>query len=213
MDTPPDLPQWISVLLASDPIWVHLLIFFLLLIEGIGVPAIPFEPVFLAEGFLISAGKTTLWEATLWGGMGNWIGNLIGYYLGAKVMNWIPEHRRAQMGVHEVQQGLSRWGGLIVITSRWMGLIRTPFILYAKTAGMSFSTYAFYSFLGAMSWVFVWQWGCYKLGEVFLEAWHHYAPWIVGFSVILAGLGVLTVLRNNRRRAAADQKMKAAEEA
>jgi membrane protein DedA with SNARE-associated domain len=202
LDIPADLPQWLNTLLQADPIWVHLLIFTLLLIEGIGVPAIPFEPIFIAEGLMITAGKTTLLEAVLWGSVGNWIGNLIGYFLGNKVMRMIPERHRAKMGIEEVRDGLKRLGGLIVITSRWMGLIRTPFILYAKSAGMSFGTYALFSFIGAVTWVGAWQYGSYKLGEVFIDKWHEYAPWIIGFSVILAGSGVWVVIRNNRIRAA-----------
>lgn len=202
MDIPADLPQWLNTLIQADPIWVHLLIFTLLLIEGIGVPAIPFEPIFIAEGLMISAGKTGLAEAILWGGIGNWIGNLIGYFLGNKVMRMIPERRRAQMGIEEVRDGLKRLGGLVVITSRWMGLIRTPFILYAKSAGMPFSTYALFSFFGAITWVGAWQYGCYKLGEVFINKWHDYAPWIIGFSVVLASVGVFVIIRNNRIRAA-----------
>lgn len=187
-----DLPVWLTTL---DPLWMHALIFVLLLVEGIGVPGIPFELVWLGEGLLIHAGKTTLIEAIAWGTLGNLLGNIIGYVLGERVMRYIPARYRSKMGIAEVRTWLSRWGGLVVIISRWFGLIRTPFILYAGVAGMPLPWYAFYSFWGALSWVGIWQYGLYLFGELFIRMWHQYQPYVIGVGVLIAILSLLSVLR------------------
>ncbi len=180
---------------ALDPIWVHLVLFSLLLIEGVGVPGIPFELVWLAEGALIHQGRVTLPEAIVWGAAGNWLGNLVGYLLGARGARLLPERARAGMGVAEVRRWLDRWGGWVVIFSRWLGLIRTPFILYAGAAGMPLGTYALFSLLGALSWVAVWQIGLWYFGEIFLELWARSQPYVIGGGLLIAGLSVWWLLK------------------
>ena len=182
-----------------DPIWVHLLLFGLLLVEGVGVPGIPFEIVWLVEGALIHAERTTLTEAILWGAVGNWLGNLIGYGLGARGMELLPERARGAMGIDEVRRLMTRWGPLVVIFSRWMGIIRTPFILYAGAAGMPFTTYAIYSAIGALSWVAIWQIGLWYFGELFLHLWEKYQPFAIGAGIVLAALSVWWIFRRSQR--------------
>lgn len=193
------MDAFLNWLTALDPIWVHLVLFALLLVEGIGVPGIPFEFVWLAEGALIHAGRVTLSEAILWGAAGNWLGNLIGYLLGERGARFLPERARNAMGIQEVRGWLKRWGPLVVIFSRWMGLIRTPFILYAGAAGMPFGTYALYSAVGALSWVAPWQIGLWYFGEVFLRVWALYQPYVIGGGLALAGVSLWWFFRRQRR--------------
>jgi len=195
--------QWLNTL---EPIWVHLVLFVMLLVEGIGMPGIPFELVWLVEGALIHDGRVTLTEAILWGGVGNWIGNLIGYVLGERGARLLPERARTTMGIDEVRVWLDRWGGLVVIFSRWFGIIRTPFILYAGAAGMPFSHYAFYSAIGALSWVAIWQVAIWYFGEVFLHLWEDYQPYVIAGGIILAIVTVWWMfMRPRRQRDKADK--------
>lgn len=183
---------------ALDPIWVHLVLFGLLLVEGVGVPGIPFELVWLAEGALIHEGRTTLLVAILWGAAGNWLGNLAGYMLGERGARLLPQRARSAMGIDEVRGWLVRWGPAVVIFSRWMGLIRTPFILYAGAAGMPFWIYALYSAFGALSWVTVWQVGLWYFGEVFLRLWAHYQPYVIAGGVALAAFSLWWIVLRRR---------------
>lgn len=192
---------WLNTL---DPIWVHLVLFVMLLVEGIGTPGLPFELVWLVEGALIHQGRTTLAEAIAWGAVGNWIGNLVGYMLGERGVRFLPPRARTMMGVDEVRRWLHRWGGPVVIFSRWFGLIRTPFILYAGAAGMPFWKYALYSAFGALSWVAVWQIGLYLFGELFLTLWHDYQWYVVGAGVLIAAVSVTLALRGRRGTAKED---------
>ena len=104
----------------------------------------------LVVSLLIHEGRTTLVTATLWGTIANWLGNIVGYYLGARGIRFLPRRARESMGIEEVRGWLSRYGGWVVVFSRWFGLIRTPFILYAGAAGMPVVPYAVYSFIGAL---------------------------------------------------------------
>lgn len=187
--------DWLGTL---QPIWVHLVLAAMLFVEGIGMPGIPFEPVWLVEGLLIHQGRTTLWEALAWGVIPNWLGNLVGYWLGERGVRYLPARARESMGIDDVREWLRKYGGWVVVFSRWFGLIRTPFILYAGAAGMPFGQYAVFSFIGALSWVGVWQVGLWLFGEAFLQAWHRYQWWVIGFGVLLAAASAWVVLRRRR---------------
>lgn len=187
--------DWLNTL---SPIWVHVVLAVMLFVEGIGVPGIPFEPVWLVEGVLIHQGRTTLLEALAWGTIPNWLGNIVGYYLGARGIALLPRRARESMGIEEVQGWLAKYGGWVVVFSRWFGLIRTPFILYAGAAGMPIVPYAAYSFIGALSWVAVWQVGLWLGGEAFIRAWDHYKLWVILVGVLVAALSVWLALRKRR---------------
>ncbi|WP_052351711.1 DedA family protein [Deinococcus pimensis] len=194
-----DLAGFATWLGTLPPGLVHLVLFVLLLVEGIGVPGIPFELVWLAEGFLINAGRTSMAEAILWGALGNWIGNLIGYLLGDRIARLLPPRARGAMNLDEVRGWLDRWGGLVVIVSRWFGVIRTPFILYAGAAGMPLGRYAFFSAIGALTWVAAWQVALWWFGEIVLKLWARYQWWIVAAAVAAAVLGFVVMGLRGRR--------------
>ncbi|MFC4452501.1 DedA family protein [Deinococcus sonorensis] len=186
--------HWLNTL---NPLWVHVVNALLLVAEGIGLPGIPFEISMLASGLLVHQHQTTLLESVLWGGLGNWVGNLIGFELGGRIMNRLPERLRGSMGVPEVQRWMARSGPWVVIISRWFGAIRTPFILYAKAAGMPLRTYALYSLLGALSWTAAWQIGLWYFGSVFIELWHRYQWYVIGGGVVV---GLIIWLVMSRRK-------------
>lgn len=198
--------HWLNTL---DPLVVHLINAALLLIEGIGVPGIPFEPPMLAAGILVHQGKTSLLESILWGGIANWIGNIGGYYLGGRGMRMLPERIRGSMGIPEVRGWLDRYGAWVVIISRWFGAIRTPFILYAQEAGMSIGTYSLYSLLGALSWTAAWQIGLWYFGSVFIELWHKYQWYVIGGVLLVLGLVYFVMSRRKKPPAEEAQAEKA----
>ena len=197
------LDHFLAWLNTLDPLLVHAINALTLLIEGIGVPGVPFEIPILASGILVHQGKTSLIASILWGGLGNWIGNIGGYYLGGRGMRMLPERIRGSMGIQEVRGWLARYGAWVVIISRWFGAIRTPFILYAQAAGMPIQTYALYSLLGALSWTAAWQIGLWYFGSVFIDLWHKYQWYVMG------GVGVLLVVAyfvlTRRRRKTPEQ--------
>lgn len=185
-------------LMNLPPILVHLMLFGLLLIEGIGTPGIPFEVLWIVEGALIHNHQTTLIEAILWGTIGNWLGNLVGYALGDRIARYIPKRARESMGIEEVREMFNKWGVGVVLFSRWMGLIRTPTILYAGAIGMPFWRYALWSFLGALSWVGIWQVGCWLFGALVLQWWDQYKIYILLFGFLVGAFGVWTVIRRRK---------------
>ncbi|MGB9791111.1 MAG: DedA family protein [Thermacetogeniaceae bacterium] len=148
------------------PSHVYFLLFTLLLIEGIGVPGIPFEAVFFAAGYYIQSGKMSFGFAVLVGSIGNLLGNLLGYWLGAMAVT--PLLRRCarsaalERGQKIAREWFERYGAAVVVISRWFGLIRTPTIIGAAAMGMRLGPYALYSAIGAFTWTLAWQYCSWK---------------------------------------------------
>ena len=161
------------------PQHIYTLLFVLMIIEGAGMPAIPFEPVFILAGYFIEQGKVNFWLAVSIATFGNFLGNMLGYWLGIKLerkfLNGLFQRwNKKQKNLVSIKKWFERYGGTVVFIARWFGPIRTPAILGAGILGMPASTYAFYSLLGAFSWTLAWQYGCWKGAAVILHYWRYY---------------------------------------
>ncbi|MDN5347665.1 MAG: hypothetical protein PWP65_1229 [Clostridia bacterium] len=161
------------------PDHVYALLFFLMVIEGAGIPAVPFEPVFLLAGYFIEQGTINFWLAVAVGTLGNFVGNLLGYWLGARpgrkfLEDLLRRWSKRQENMDLMKKWFERYGAAVVIIARWFGPIRTPTILGAGILGMPAATYAFYSLVGSFSWTLAWQYGCWKGTGALIYWWQNY---------------------------------------
>ena len=176
------LLHWLETL---NPYAVQFVNFLLLILEGIGLPAVPYEASMLALGLMIHAHTTTLWEAVLFGTIGNTIGNMIGYYIGPRGLRIIPRKTQEKLGLLQIQNLLEKHGPWMAVISRWFGPLRTLFILYARTAGLKPWPYLVCSFIGALSWTAAWQIGMWLGGVAFIAIWHRYQIYgLIGAAVL-----------------------------
>ncbi|MGY2895841.1 DedA family protein [Deinococcus sp. UYEF24] len=191
------LLHWLDTL---NPVAVHLVNFLLLVLEGIGVPAVPYEASMLALGLMTHSGRVQLWQAILIGTVGNTLGNVIGYYIGSRGLRMIPEATQRKLGLTQIQVVLERYGPWMAVISRWFGPLRTLFILYARVAGLKPLPYAACSFVGALTWTAAWQIGLWAGGTAFVQLWHRYQLYALLILAIIA-VPVFLLLRARRHRA------------
>ena len=163
--TVPAIPAWLS---ALDPAWLNAATLLLMFVEGAGVPGVPGILPMLAQAGLIETGRTTFAEAALWGILGNWLGSLAGYAFGRSGMRLLPARWRERLEGERVRGLLERYGGGLVIVSRTVGSLRTPVTWSAAPLGYPFGRFAFFSLLGALLHVLVWQYGLWKFGAALL---------------------------------------------
>lgn len=172
---------------------IYLILFSLLLVEGIGIPGIPFEAAFLAAGYFIERGEMSFISVVLVGSLGNLIGNVIGYWFGSKAIPLLlkksKDNKFSSRGQEIALYWFNRYGAMVVVISRWFGLIRTPTIVCAATMGMKPAPYIFYSAIGAFSWTLAWQYASWKGINIFLYWWSElleYASlWVVITVVVI----------------------------
>ncbi|WP_293910190.1 VTT domain-containing protein [Deinococcus sp.] len=188
--------HWLETL---NPQLVQFVNFLLLILEGIGIPFVPYEGSMLALGLLIKNGQTTLWESILIGTIGNTIGNLIGYYIGPRGLRMISQKTQKRLGLLQIQSLLKRYGPWMAVISRWFGPLRTLFILYARTSGLAVLPYIACSFIGALTWTAVWQVGMWLGGLAFIEIWHRFQTYGIA-ALVVVGVPVFLILRRRRIR-------------
>ena len=201
--------NWLNTL---NPVTVHLVNFLLLVLEGIGLPAVPYEASMLALGLMTHGGRVQLWEAVLIGTVGNTLGNVIGYYVGPRGLRMIPEATQRRLGLTQIQAVLERYGPWMAVISRWFGPLRTLFILYARTAGLRPLAYTACSFIGALTWTTAWQVGLWAGGTAFVQLWHRYQLYALLVLAVVA-VPVFLLFRARKRRAEATELEKATQSA
>lgn len=189
-----------------SPDYVYFILFILLLVEGVGIPGIPFPAAFLTAGYYIQQGRMSFIAVVLVGALGNLLGNLVGYWIGGMaVPGLLKKFRR---GEKIALIWFQRYGPAVVVISRWFGPIRTPTIVCAAAMGMPPGTYAFYSALGALSWTCAWQYACWKGVHLLTTFWGYYrrysswwADLLVAFLFAAAVLCFYFLVRGKRARA------------
>jgi len=188
--------HWLNTL---NPAAVHLINFLLLVLEGIGLPAVPYEASMLALGLMTHSGRVQLWEAILIGTVGNTLGNVIGYFIGPRGLRMIPEAAQRKLGLVQIQVAIGRSGPWMAVISRWFGPLRTLFIFYARVAGLRPLAYTACSFVGALTWTAAWQTGLWAGGTAFVQLWHRYQlAALLILAVLAVPVVVLIRVRKNR---------------
>jgi len=145
----PIIDQIIAFLRSLPPGLFHALLFLGFVAEGTSLPFIHIPPLamFLASAVLISPGKLSLLTTVLIATAGSTLGGLIAYRIGVKIAGhaqagpvttailreertWAREPHRLTM----VQRWVERYGALLALASRWLGVLRPPALL---ATGMS----------------------------------------------------------------------------
>jgi len=130
----------------------------LMVFESACVP-IPSEIIMPFSGFLVSAGKLSLFWVTLAGALGNLIGAVITYaigYWGGRpfIMQYGKYFFVREKELHHAEKFFNKWGDFAVFLGRNLPVIRTFISLPAGVAEMNFTKFAVYSFIGSIPWCF-----------------------------------------------------------
>lgn len=153
--------EWLRHLVELPPALVYGVLFLLLVLEGTGLPLVPFEPAFLAAGVLIRDGRMSAAGAVAAGTLAHLLGNLVGYLVGRRLGAAALHLHGARLGIAPERLAaalawLRRRGGPATVVSRFVGILRTPAILGAGAAGMDPRAYAAWSLLAGFLWCSAW---------------------------------------------------------
>jgi len=169
------------------------LILFVIIFAETGFVITPFLPgdsLLFAAGALIAAGNTGLSIYILAliliiaAFTGNTVNYLLGGYLGPKVFKEKNKILKLEY-YRQTHAFFEKHGALAVIFSRFMPIIRTIAPFVAGVSGMQFLKYSLYNIIGGASWIIVFLFAGYFLGNVpFFKA--HFA--LVGVVIILVSI-------------------------
>ena len=181
-------------------------------IESAAIPLpseliLPFAGWSVANGTLepLTRSPWTYWGAVIAGVVGNTVGSLLSYAIGALGGRPLLERygRYVLISSHDLEvadRWFARWGDLTVLFSRMLPIVRTFISVPAGVARMPLWRFLVFSIVGAVPWVMLLVWGGMVLGDHWQEIKHN----LRGLDYIVAGaivLGVgLFLWRHLRRR-------------
>ncbi len=189
------LLAWIaSIIIGIISSTGYLGIFILMALESACIP-IPSEVIMPFSGFLVWEGKLTLWQVTLWGGIGNLIGSiaayLVGYWGGRRAIEKYGRFVLLSPGDLEIADNwFKKYGQSAVFFSRLLPVVRTFISLPAGIARMDFKKFCFYTLLGSLPWSFILAYA----GLIAGENWDGLKVYFHKFDFLILSLIVLFVV-------------------
>ncbi|GLX66919.1 DedA family protein [Paenibacillus glycanilyticus] len=178
-------------------------IFIGMVLESACIP-IPSEVILLSGGLAAASGTISLQAVVVAGVLGNVIGSVIAYYIGAlggrRLLNKYGKYvffRHSHLV--QAEQWFTRYGAWSVFFTRNLPFIRTFISLPAGIAKMRFPTFLLFTALGCIPWNIALAYVGYKWGANadLLERYMH--P--VSYAVALLVVGLLAYWLLIKRRA------------
>ncbi len=170
-------------------------------VESAAIP-IPSELILPFAGFSVARGipepltgaPWSYWGAVVAGVVGNTLGSLVAYAVGAYGGRPLLERygRYVLISMHDLDAAdrhFRRWGDATVFFSRMLPIVRTFISVPAGIAHMPLWRFIVFSVLGAIPWVMLLVWGGVVLGEHWVDIKHS----LKGLDYIVAAVIVLGV--------------------
>ncbi|HTI60702.1 DedA family protein [Mucilaginibacter sp.] len=172
-------------------------------------PFLPGDSLLFAAGALIAAGNTGLNIYVLAlilivaAFTGNTVNYLIGNYLGPKVFK--PENKILKLDYYlQTQAFFDKHGGKAVIFSRFMPIIRTIAPFVAGVGRMPMLRYSLYNIIGGASWILVFLFTGYLLGNVpFFKA--HFSMIAVAIIIVSVLPPIIAAINSRVKKKAVNQ--------
>ncbi len=203
------IDKHLSTIISQYHALTYLILFVIIFAETgfVVTPFLPGDSLLFAAGALIAAGDTGLNIYILAlilivaAFTGNTVNYLLGNYLGPKVFK--EKNKILKLDYYlQTKAFFDRHGGKAVIFSRFMPIIRTIAPFVAGVGRMPFLRYSLYNIIGGASWIIVFLFAGYLLGNVpFFKA--HFS--LVGIAIILVSIipPIIAGLKNSSSKKAA----------
>ncbi|MBS1503327.1 MAG: DedA family protein [Bacteroidetes bacterium] len=186
------IDKHLAAIISQYHTLTYLILFVIIFAETgfVVTPFLPGDSLLFAAGALIAAGNTGLDIYLLAAVLivaafaGNTANYLIGNYLGPKVFK--PENKVLKLDYYlQTKAFFDKHGGKAVILSRFVPIIRTIAPFVAGVGRMPFGRYSLYNIIGGASWIILFLFAGYMLGNVpFFK--NHFS--LVGIVIILVSI-------------------------
>jgi membrane-associated protein len=185
--------------------WTYLILFVIIFAETgfVVTPFLPGDSLLFAAGALIAGGNSGLDIYLLAlilivaAFTGNSLNYALGNYLGPKVFK--ENNKILKLDYYlQTKAFFDKHGGKAVIFSRFMPIIRTIAPFVAGVGRMPFLRYSLYNIIGGVSWVLLFLFAGYTLGNVpFFKA--HFS--LIGIAIIVVSVipPIIAALKSRRK--------------
>ena len=205
MDLVLHLDRHLVELLARYDLWIYPILFAVIFAEtGLVVtPFLPGDSLLFAVGALAAvdtSGTLRAPVASLALGTAAVLGNTVNYGIGRAIGPPAFSGRYRWLKVEylrRTEEFFLRYGGMAVLVSRFMPIVRTCLPFVAGVGRMPFARFLAYNVVGGFSWVLLFIWGGYLFGNIpFVK--QHFG--LVTLAIVAASL-IPLILALRRRRA------------
>jgi len=205
MDLVLHLDRHLVELLARYDLWIYPILFAVIFAEtGLVVtPFLPGDSLLFAVGALAAVDTSGTLRAPLASlalGTAAVLGNTVNYGIGRAIGPPAFSGRYRWLKVeylHRTEEFFLRYGGMAVLVSRFMPIVRTCLPFVAGVGRMPFARFLAYNVVGGFSWVLLFIWGGYLFGNIpFVK--QHFG--LVTLAIVAASL-IPLILALRRRRA------------
>ena len=180
-------------------------LFFSITLETLGLP-LPGESALIASSAAAGAGKLSISHVAIAAYVAAVLGDNIGYFIGRKYGKAVTLSYGERFGItHDkyvrAEEVAAKYGPLMVISARFIVLLRQLNGLVAGSTGMHWAKFLIANLIGAALWVGFWATLAFKLGHdvsIVPWIWHHLS--LVAMVVIPALLLVIVLLYLRVRR-------------
>ncbi|MDI6717007.1 MAG: DedA family protein [Actinomycetota bacterium] len=174
----------------------------LMALESACIP-VPSELVMPFAGYMVSAGAFGFWQIVLWGTIGQTIGSIITFWIGATGGRSLLEKYGKYLlirtdHIHHADRWFERYGHKVVFFGRLVPIIRTFISLPAGMSKMSFAKFVLYSVIGIIPWTAMLAYLGFYLGEnwYILKTYFHGADVIIAVAIV----GCIAYILYNKAR-------------
>ncbi len=208
-------PEWLQpdAILERFGTWAVVAVLVILFVEcGLLIFFLPGDSLLFVTGLFIATGAiaTPLWLAIALMAVAAIAGNLVGYWIGAKVGPPLFERPNSRLvkpkHVAQTHAFFEKYGARSIVLARFVPIVRTFITALAGVAHMDYRKYARYSIIGGLAWVVLVTLLGYFLGNRFPAIEHNIeliAIIIVAISVLPIGFEILKARRERRTLAEA----------
>jgi len=205
MDLVLHLDRHLVELLARYDLWIYPILFAVIFAEtGLVVtPFLPGDSLLFAVGALAAvdtSGTLRAPVASLALGTAAVLGNTVNYGIGRAIGPPAFSGRYRWLKVEylrRTEEFFLHYGGMAVLVSRFMPIVRTCLPFVAGVGRMPFARFLAYNVAGGFSWVLLFIWGGYLFGNIpFVK--QHFG--LVTLAIVAASL-IPLILALRRRRA------------
>lgn len=189
------LSNWVMLFISSLG---YAGVFILMTLESACIP-VPSEVTMPFSGSLTILGYFNFWTVVAVGTLGNLVGSLIAYWIGAWGQEAVVRKIIVKYGKyfllseHEYDQS-ERWfrkhGEIIVFASRILPVVRTFISLPAGISNMNIYRFTLYTTAGS----FLWSYLLTKIGVVMGNNWSSIQSYFHKFDFFIVAIGALTVV-------------------
>ena len=168
------LDRHLVEMLAHFGVWIYAILFLIIFAETgfVVTPFLPGDSLLFAVGALAAVDTTGTLAAptvSILLAVAAVLGNTVNYHIGRAIGPPAFSGRYRFLKLEYLQRTeafFQRYGGLTIVISRFMPIVRTYAPFVAGVGRMPYARFQAYNIAGGVSWVMIFIWGGYLFGNI-----------------------------------------------